>query len=237
MEIDNIITDAFKYPIENVKSLLIYLVLSLVAGMGLFIVGIGIGIGNVTNNTVLSVIISCIGLIVTALILLLLQGYVLDVVKIAINKENTAPEIDFVRQIKNGLKLLVASIIYIGIPILLLAILMNINKYLIIIGLIIYIIALFAMLMAQCRLAKTDSLTEALNVKECLMDISRIGVVKVIAVIIILAIVVIIVSLICSFIQGYSQTIGVLLNSVFTLFMAFVQARAYGLMYSSIEGA
>ena len=91
-----------------------------------------------------------------------------DVIKIAINREDNAPEIDPVRQIINGIKLFILAIIYIIIPIIIMAILSAINETLALLGLILGFILLivFAILLviAQCRFAKTESLGEALNI-------------------------------------------------------------------------
>lgn len=230
-----IIADALKYPIENIRAIGIYLLFSIVMIIGLVIIGIGIGVGSEMNSYALSVLICAIGVIITALMLFLIQGYVLDVVKTGINRENEAPQIDFIRQLSNGLKLFVVALIYIGIPVIIMALLTKIHPYLSFLGIIIYIVAIFACIMAQCRLAKTDRLSEALNVPEAIKDISRVEIKKFIMLLLILAAIGFVLSLISSFIQRYSSPIGSILTVIFTLFMAFVQSRAYGLLYSNIE--
>ena len=235
MKISEILIDAFKYPIENAKALMIYLLLLIAGGMGLFIIGIGIGIGNITESPIIAAIIAIIGFIEFIIMLLLMEGYVLDVVKIGIYRENKSPEIDFSRQILNGLKLLVLALIYVGISIIIIAILVNIHPYLIILGILIYVVAIFSFIMAQCKLAKTDSLTEALNIDVAIKDISKIGILKVVAIVVIFSVISYALTAVTNIIQQYSTIVSLLLAMIFTIYLGFAQSRGYGLLYSHIE--
>lgn len=235
MEIMEIITESLRYPINNIKALVIYVVLCIVAFFALIITGVGIGIVATTDSVALAGGLGIIGIIIAFAVLLLIAGYILDVIKIAINREDGAPEIDPVRQIINGAKLVVVSFVYMIIPIILMAILAAINKYLAIVGIIIFIFFALALMMGQCRLAKTESLGYALNIGEALKDISEIGIVKVLLVIIIVGIIGVVLSLIGSLIAQYSEIIGGILTSIFSVYIAFFQNRAYGLLYSDIE--
>ncbi|AMK15585.1 DUF4013 domain-containing protein [Methanobrevibacter olleyae] len=235
MEIMEIITESLRYPINNIKALVIYVVLCIVAFFALIITGVGIGIVATTDSVALAGGLGIIGIIIAFAVLLLIAGYILDVIKIAINREDGAPEIDPVRQIINGAKLVVVSFVYMIIPIILMAILAAINEYLAIVGIIIFIFFALALMMGQCRLAKTESLGYALNIGEALKDISEIGIVKVLLVIIIVGIIGVVLSLIGSLIAQYSEIIGGILTSIFSVYIAFFQNRAYGLLYSDIE--
>ena len=106
MEIGEIISDAAMYPINNVKALLIYVVLGIVAFLALIITGVGlIGAGEATGLLSGGLgILGIVGIIIAIAIFALIAGYMLDVIKIAINREDNAPEIDPVRQIINGIK-------------------------------------------------------------------------------------------------------------------------------------
>ena len=237
MEIGEIIKDAAMYPINNVKALVIYAVLTIIAALALVFTGVGIVGASQTSGAAAGGlgILGIIGIIIAFAILLLIVGYMLDVIKIAIMREDGAPEIEPARQIVNGVKLIVLSIIYLIIPIIIMAILGAINEYLSIIGFILLIVFALLLLIAQCRFAKTESLGDALNFGEVINDIKEIGIVKVIAVLIIVAVIGFILNLIGSGIGQVSEIVGSILTSLFTLYCAFLQNRAYGLLYSDAE--
>ena len=98
MEIGEILIDAFKYPLENIKAMGIYLILVIATAMVMVIPGIVIGIGSKQDSFPLSIIACIFGFIILMILLLLLEGYLLDVVKTGINRGNKLPEIDFKRQ-------------------------------------------------------------------------------------------------------------------------------------------
>ena len=237
MEIGEIIKDAAMYPINNIKALVIYAVLTIIAALALVFTGVGIVGASQTSGAAAGGlgILGIIGIIIAFAILLLIVGYMLDVIKIAIMREDGAPEIEPARQIVNGVKLIVLSIIYLIIPIIIMAILGAINEYLSIIGFILLIVFALLLLIAQCRFAKTESLGDALNFGEVINDIKEIGIVKVIAVLIIVAVIGFILNLIGSGIGQVSEIVGSILTSLFTLYCAFLQNRAYGLLYSDAE--
>ena len=237
MEIGEIIKDAAMYPINNIKALVIYAVLTIIAALALVFTGVGfIGASQSSGAAAGGLgILGIIGIIIAFAILLLIVGYMLDVIKIAIMREDGAPEIEPARQIVNGVKLIVLSIIYLIIPIIIMAILGAINEYLSIIGFILLIVFALLLLIAQCRFAKTESLGDALNFGEVINDIKEIGIVKVIAVLIIVAVIGFILNLIGSGIGQVSEIVGSILTSLFTLYCAFLQNRAYGLLYSDAE--
>ena len=237
MEIGEIIKDAAMYPINNIKALVIYAVLTIIAALALVFTGVGfIGASQSSGAAAGGLgILGIIGIIIAFAILLLIVGYMLDVIKIAIMREDGAPEIEPARQIVNGVKLLVLSIIYMIIPIIIMAILGAINEYLSIIGFILLIVFALLLLIAQCRFAKTESLGDALDFAAVIEDIKEIGIVKVIAVLIIVAVIGFILNLIGSGIGQVSEIVGSILTSLFTLYCAFLQNRAYGLLYSDAE--
>ena len=238
MEIGEIIKDALMYPINNVKALVIYAALMIVATLALVFTGVGL-VGASEATGLLSGglgIMGIIGIIISLAIFILIAGYMLDVIKIAINREDAAPEIDPQRQIINGLKLIALAIVYMIIPIIIMAILAAINETLgAIVGIILLIIFAILLLIAQCRLAKTESLGEALNFGEVINDIKEIGIVKVIAVLIIVTVIAYILSFIGVGIGQYSEIIGSILTAIFSIYTAFFQNRAYGLLYSDAQ--
>ncbi len=238
MEIGEIISDAAMYPINNVKALVIYVVLGIVAFLALIITGVGlIGAGEATGLLSGGLgILGIVGIIIAIAIFALIAGYMLDVIKIAINREDNAPEIDPVRQIINGIKLFILSVIYMIIPIIVMAILSAINETLgLILGFILLIAFSILLVIAQCRFAKTESLGEALNIGEVINDLKEIGIVKVLAIIIIIGIISYVLSAIATGIGNFSEIIGAILSGIVTIYTTFLQSRAYGLLYSDAE--
>ena len=238
MEIGEIISDAAMYPINNVKALVIYVVLGIVAFLALIITGVGlIGAGEATGLLSGGLgILGIVGIIIAIAIFALIVGYMLDVVKIAINREDSAPEIDPVRQIINGIKLFILAIIYMIIPIIIMVILSAINETLgLILGFILLIVFAILLVIAQCRFAKTESLGEALNIGEVINDLKEIGIVKVLAIIIIIGIISYVLSAIATGIGNFSEIIGAILSGIVTIYTTFLQSRAYGLLYSDAE--
>ena len=238
MEIGEIISDAAMYPINNVKALVIYVVLGIVAFLALIITGVGlIGAGEATGLLSGGLgILGIVGIIIAIAIFALIAGYMLDVIKIAINREDSAPEIDPVRQIINGIKLFILAIIYMIIPIIIMVILSAINETLgLILGFILLIVFDILLVIAQCRFAKTESLGEALNIGEVINDLKEIGIVKVLAIIIIIGIISYVLSAIATGIGNFSEIIGAILSGIVTIYTTFLQSRAYGLLYSDAE--
>lgn len=98
---------------------------------------------------------------------------------------------------------------------------------------VLFIIFSFIQVMANSRLANTDSLGEALNIPEAVKDISRIGVGKVIATIVIIFIISLIISAILSAIYQQVPQLAIL-NIIVTPYLMFFTNRATGLLYSDI---
>ena len=86
--------------------------------------------------------------------------------------------------------------------------------------------------MAVCRLAKYDSLGEALAIGEAIGDISKVGMLKVIATVVVLIIIGLVILFIFGFIGNYNATIGGILLGIFGVYYTFFYNRAIGLLYS-----
>jgi hypothetical protein len=162
-----------------------------------------------------------------------MDGFALDIIKLGIERSDEEPQLDIVSQIINGIKYLITAIIYFIIPIVVMALLSAVNNTLgAIVGVILFIVFAFAFLMGECRLAKTDSLGYALNIGEAIKDITRIGVVKILAVLIIVAIVVLILNWISSLLG--TGIIGSIVSAIIAAYTMFFTSRASGLLYSDI---
>lgn len=104
-----------------------------------------------------------------------------------------------------------------------------------IVGVILFIIFGLALFMGACRLAETESLGYALNIKEAINDIMSIGIVKLLVILIVIVIIGAILNIIAGLFSGHG-TIGdilsVIISAVVSAYMLFFQNRAIGLLYS-----
>lgn len=98
---------------------------------------------------------------------------------------------------------------------------------------VLFIIFSFIQVMANSRLANTDSLGEALNIPEAVKDISRIGVGKVLATLILVFIVSLVIGAILSAVYQQVPQLSIL-NIIVTPYLMFFTNRATGLLYSDI---
>ena len=236
MEIGEIISDAIRYPLNHTKSLLIYIVIMFVIALIAIFTGVGLVAGQETNQVFASGIIGLIGMILIVLIALLVDGYGLDIVKLGIDRNDAAPEIDIARQVIAGIKYLIVTIVYFIIPIIVMMLLSAINDTLgVIVGLILFIVFGLALIMGECRLANTGSLGEALNIPEAIKDLQAIGIFKVLIVIIIVCIIALILSWIAGLFSGMGS-IGAFISAILTAIVGaytfFFGHRATGLLYS-----
>ena len=101
------------------------------------------------------------------------------------------------------------------------------------IGFVLFLIFTFVQVMANSRLANTDSLGEALNIPEAFKDIKRIGIGKVLATIILTVIIIAVISGILSAVYQQIPQLSIL-NIIVTPYLMFFANRATGLLYSDI---
>lgn len=237
MEIMEIIQDAFMYPLDNLKALVIYAILGIIAAIAMGGTIVGMLVGAQANNILATGMVGIIGMLISFIILLLISGYELDIIKYGIRRSTESPSIDFGRQVVNGVKLFIVQFIYFLVPsiiIFILGIFLK-NWILYIIALILFIIFALAVFMAQCRLANTENLSSALEINEAINDISRVGLIKILSVAIILIVIYAIVLIILGLIGSQTGIIGYLgqiLSGIFQVYMMFAIARASGLLYS-----
>ncbi len=99
---------------------------------------------------------------------------------------------------------------------------------------ILFIIFGLAFLIAICKLAETESLGAVLNIGEAIKDISKVGIVKILAILVVFLILSIIVGFIVSlFGDGtIGGIIGAIIDAICTLYLTFFYNRAIGLAYS-----
>lgn len=236
MELGEIISDAIKYPLNNVKALLIYIVLSIIMALVLLFGGVGLlGAGEASGAAAGGLGIGgIIAILIAICIGLLIEGYMLDVIKLGIARDQGSPDIDIGRQVINGIKYVILTIVYFIIPIIVIALLSKWQTAALIIGIILFIIFGLAFLMGVCKLAETESLGAALNIGEAIKDISKVGIVKILAIIVVFIILSMIVSAIVSIFGDGSigGIIGAIINGICGVYLTFFYNRAIGLAYS-----
>ncbi len=203
MEITEIIGDALLYPLNNVKSLILYVIIGAITGIlgGASLIAMATQVSG--NNVVAAGGFGFIGILVMIIGSLLISGYGLDIVKYGIERRDDGPGIDIVRQVLNAIKLIVVSFVYYIIPAIvawLLFTLLGKGILTLIIVAIMYIVFAFAQFMAVCRLAKYNSLGEALSIGEAIGDISKVGMLKVLITVIAVFIIGFIIAFICALI-------------------------------------
>ena len=236
MGVGDIIGDALAYPFSNIKALVLYVVLGIIAALigGAAVLSLAASFSSQGLAGYAFSGLSIVGIIVFILVLFLIEGYGLDIIKFGIERRADSPGIDIGRQISNAIKLIVVSIVYYIVPAIIIFVLGLFLRdwILLIISIILVIVFALANFMAKCRLAKTDSLGDALAIGEAIGDISRVGLGKLIATVIVIAIILIVVAIILAFISNWNATIGSVLLGIFSVYFVFFYNRAIGLLYS-----
>ena len=236
MGVGDIIGDALAYPFSNIKALVLYVVLGIIAGIigGASVLSIATALSSKGLAGYAFSGLGIVGIIVFIIVLFLIEGYGLDIIKYGIERRADSPGIDIGRQVSNAFKLIIVSIVYYIIPAIIIIVLgLFLRDWILtIISIILVIVFALANFMAKCRLAKTDSLGDALAIGEAIGDISRVGLGKLIATVIVIAIILIVVAIILAFINNWNATIGSVLLGIFSVYFVFFYNRAIGLLYS-----
>ena len=236
MGVGNIIGDALAYPFSNIKALVLYVVLgiigAIIGGASLLSIAAAFSSQGLAGHAFSGL--SIVGIIVFILVLFLIEGYGLDIIKYGIERREDSPGIDFGRQVSNAVKLIVVTVVYYAVPAIIIFVLGLFLKdwILLILSIIIVIVFALANFMAKCRLAKSDSLGEALAIGEAIGDISRVGFGKIIATVLVIVIILVIVAFIIGLISNWNGTIGNILLGIFSVYFVFFYNRAIGLLYS-----
>lgn len=235
MEISDILIDSILYPTKSIKSSWIFMVSAIFMGM-LTVVAFNLESFEISANNWIKLLLIAGVLLISLVLFLLTQGYSLDILKESIYQSGNTPNFKFSNQLKNSRKILVVNIFYFIVPTLLSFFLGVILQLWImpILGLIISIIFFLATTMAECRLAKTGKLINALNVFGTLNDMHTIGFEKVLLTTLTVFSVIIISLLVVLTILWYldSNVITSIVISIFGVYMLFFSKRAMGLLYS-----
>ena len=236
MIIMEIMKDALNYPLKNIKALVLYLVLGIIFGIILSVTVAAMIAGMESNNFLEIVGVGIIGGLISLFLAFVIAGYELDIVKYGIERNAGAPVIDVVRQSLNGIKLIVVELVYFLIPLIISGILAIIFQHWLstIIMVILFIIFGMAAFMAQCRLAKTEDMIDALAIGEAIGDIARVGIVNLIVFAILVVVVTFILFFITGLISNYAPIIGGILSGIVGIYISLVVSRASGLLYSTV---
>lgn len=236
MEIIEIMKDALVYPINNVKALVLYLILGVILGIVVALTFAAIFAGISDGNVIEVFGFGIIGGLISIILCFIVSGYQLDIVKYGIERNDNAPGIDIIRQTFNGVKLLVVYLAYFIIPIIISAILGLIFKDWLatILMIVLFIIFAMAAFMAQCRLAKTEDIMDALSIGDALGDISRVGIVNLILFALVVVVVTFILLVIAGFITQLNSTVGGIVEGIIGIYLGFFVSRATGLLYSNV---
>ena len=156
MDFRDIFGDALSFPINNIVSLIIFIVLGIIAGIAIGGALAGVVLGMNSNNVFTVLGSGFVGFVVALVVSFFISGYQLDIIKSGIQRSPDGPAIDPVRQLLNGLKMFVVSIVYYIIPFIIVSVLSLFLRdwIMLVITFILYVIFALAQFMAQCRLAR-----------------------------------------------------------------------------------
>ena len=237
MSISEIFSDALAYPFNNIKALLLYIVLGIIVALlgGATIVDFAVAFTTKGVGGAALAGLGIVGVIVFVLVVFLVEGYALDIIKYGIERRSDGPGIDFGRQVSNAIKLVVVSIVYYVVPAIITLILsLFLRDWLIaVIGVILFIVFALANFMAKCRLAKTDNLGDALAIGEAIGDISRVGIGNLLITVIIVFVILMIIAFIVAIFMGLNKYLGGIILGFAGVYFVFFYNRVIGLLYST----
>jgi len=235
MGVGDIIGDALAYPFHNIKALVLYVVLGIIAAIigGASLLSLVKAMSSPGFGGFAFGGLSLVGIIIFILVLFLIEGYALDIIKFGIERRDDSPGIDIGRQISNAIKLIIVDFVYYIVPAIITFVigLFLRDWILTIISIILFILFTLANFMAKCKLAQSDSLGEALAIGEAIGDISRVGLGKILATVIVIAIILIIIAFIIGLIANLNDIVGSVLLGIFAVYFVFFYNRAIGLLY------
>ena len=243
MEIGDIISKSFKYPLNNGTQFMKVAVLYLLLIVPVFFSVLMIIFAN-SSAILVSAIITIICYLIFSLIM---GGYFLSVMKEGISSSNLMPEYDFAKNIVDSIKVWVLGLLFSLIPGIIIGILLLIvTKFassetvfggiicIAFIALILEIIFCMFLSISLLRLANYDSLSEALNFSTIKEDLRAIGIGNLIVLLVVLGII----SGAILFITGFLIFIPIVGTIIYIMFIVpytyLAVCYGLGLMYSEI---
>ena len=236
MEISDIFGDALVYPFNNLKALVLYLILGIILGIAIAGTLGAVMAGALANNALAVIGSGIIGIIIAFVIGFIITGYELDIITFGIERNNDAPGIDIVNQFINGIKVFVVNIVYFIIPLIIAAILAVIFQHWlsVILTLVLFVVFGLAAFMGNCRLAKTHDLGYALDIGEAIGDISKVGIVQLILFLVIVFVIAFVLYFIGGVLSNWNSTVGGIFTGIIGVYITFFSSRAMGLLYSDV---
>jgi hypothetical protein len=259
MEISEIIKDSFAYPLNDKRQFgLIFLVFLL---LGIIVCGSIVSFSYLAriNQTGFAIILFVLALIVSLITLFFLGGYQLSIIAVACERDDEIPSFNPVKNIKDGLKVLLIYIVFSIINALVsfvfvfssFAILTTGEMAAVVISIILYVALLIVTIliswtfaMALCRMAYYDSMDEALKLRKAFSDLRTVGILKMLVYVIVMGIIIlliagVLIAVAVALIQSLSNfivpVIVIMLVLAVSSYIFVVQSRALGLLYSNIE--
>lgn len=236
MDFRDIFGDALSFPINNIVSLIIFIVLGIIAGIAIGGALAGVVLGMNSNNVFTVLGSGFVGFVVALVVSFFISGYQLDIIKSGIQRSPDGPAIDPVRQLLNGLKMFVVSIVYYIIPFIIVSVLSIFLRdwIMLVITFILYVIFALAQFMAQCRLAKTEDIGYALAIGEAIGDVARVGILNLLIFVVIAFVIAFILIFIAALIARWNSYVGGVILGIVGVYLVFFVARATGLLYSNV---
>lgn len=235
MQISEILKDSIIYPTKSIKTSSVFMILAVIVGV-LSVVAFNLEIFEGTLNTGIKIGLMIFVLLMSLVMFFLTQGYSLDILQESIQKSNETPNFSISRQLANSRKILIVNIVYFIIPSVVSFFLGVILQLWIVplLGIFISVVFFLATTMAECRLAKTGKLTNALNVVGTLRDINAIGFGKVFFTTLTIITIMIMSAMLVLGIAWYfnSQMLTSVIISILGVYLLFFSKRALGLLYS-----
>ena len=252
MELSEIIKDSFKYPFIDKKQfglvLLVFLLLGIILFGSFFSIRASAGITPV---------IMAVSFIIALIVLVLVGGYQLDIIGIACEQDDDVPLFDPVKNIKDGLKVILVYLVFyilnglISFVGLFAAFALFSTREVIgvAVGIIIYLVVLIVSVivnwtfsMSLCRLAYHNSLDEALRIREAYQDLRTIGLLNMLIYVIvfgilfavILFITLMVAVLVASVSNAFVYLIAIMIVFAILSYVVIVSSRAIGLLYSNV---
>ena len=218
MSISEMFSDALAYPFNNIKALLLYVVLGIIVALlgGATIVDFAVAFTTKGVGGAALAGLGIVGVILFVLVVFLVEGYALDIIKYGIERRSDGPGIDFGRQVSNAIKLVVVSIVYYVVPAIITLILsLFLRDWLIaVIGVILFIVF-------------------ALAIGEAIGDISRVGIGNLLITVIVVFVILMIISFIVAIFMGLNQYLGGIILGFAGVYFVFFYNRVIGLLYST----
>ena len=254
MEISDIVEDSLKYPLSDLKKFLIIGIPYLIIGiLALILVYESIGIttlSDVSQEALLSsplfstfILTTLLFMIVTFICTIIMSGIGMSIIKETIKPSDLLPNINLKVNIIDGIKSWIVSIVYIIIPTIIFLILFGIvmatlgedSGILLLLLMLLFIIAIIIigllLTVAVCRLAETDSISEALNFSNIIEIGKKIGFVKIFLTLLICNVILGVISLLASLLNIIPIIGTLIVTYLLYTYIVIVTYRAYGLLY------